>query len=252
MRTIYRSTTDHAVFFSVVGIDKALFGRHYKYVFNQDFAYFQVMLMAWTGILAFGLGYGKWATRSTVFPQDQIDIFRSQLEMFRFLPFVLCMLAGVGLFAHLVTLPLGEGIWSILKNGSKWATYLAFLLWVFKRNPATTLTLFLLGAIFFRFQLEEVTRNRAQTLIPLVGLLAIYNIVRWIGSSARRPRNTRSNPRDWLVFAILVFLVVAAFAVLSQMRFDMRDVHSLGDYYGFVLGFFFNGQLVKISLNNYP
>jgi hypothetical protein len=38
-----------------------------------------------------------------------------------------------------------------------------------------------------------------------------------------------------------VFLVFAAFAVLSQMRFDMRDVHSLGDYYGFVLGFFFNG-----------
>ncbi len=228
----------YAVFFSVVGIDKALFDRDYSRVFDQDFAYFQVMLMAWTGLLAFDLGYGRKATRGTVFPQDQIDLFRSQLQKFRSLPFVLCALAGTGILAHLVRLPLGEGLWSILQNGLKWATYLAFLLWVLNRNVVSTIATLFLGAIFFRFQLAQVTQNRAQTLIPFVGLLAIWNIVGWIRTSTRQTVHMHSKLRDWVAFALLVFVVFVTFTVLSQVRFEVGEINSLEGYYRFSLGFF--------------
>lgn len=246
----------YLVYYPVVGLDKFLSGRTYRYIEQEDYAYFLLMLMAWCGILAFQIGYKlSWRSKnestSDHYLQDAKQSFRDEFVQFKLWPIILFVFALTALVTNVVDFSLGEGTWYILQNLGKWAVYLAFAGWLVHPSP-TRLFLFILLAIpYFVEQLSRVMQNRAETLVPVVGILAMYSIYDfWMrkGDQETAPKSIQAN---WPKSLIAISIIGAVFFLTSQQRFlgAMRLV-DIRDAYQFLMSFFVEGMEYDVKILN--
>jgi len=231
-------------YFPWSGIDMFVFNREYHLIFNQNLLYFQLMLMCWVGILGFQIGYGN-AVPESLIKRELMSGLTIQLENFGLLPITVIILGLIGVGGTIGSLAIGSGFTYLFQNFYKWFLYLVLIIWLIRPNPINTIGLVLVGSSYFGFQWAEVTHNRSETLIPLIGIISLWNIFEF-----KKNKQTKSN----IVFVIGTFLIiVTVFLISSQIRFLGRvDFLSLNKSYDFIVQYFTGFESTLITLSSVP
>ena len=232
------------LYFPWSGIDTFIFNRGFQLVSNQEWVYLQMMFLSWTGILGFQIGYGKPVPKSLV-RRDLLSDFSDQLNKFNLLPLTVSILVFIGVGGYFGNLIIGGGFTYLFQNFLKWAVFLLFMVCLIHPNPLNVIVLVLIGSIFFALQWAEVTGNRSETLIPLLGIISLSNIFQY-----KKSKYPKSNLAFLLGTAVIILSV---FVVASQVRFHGEiNVLSLNSLYDFSFQYFNGFESSMIMLSSVP
>jgi hypothetical protein len=208
------------LYFPLDGVDAIINDRQFGFIPNQDLMLFKVMLLAWIGFLSFKMGCRKQFVLKQLW-QDRENNSVS-IPKFYIHPWIIAALFFVGVFSEAREFSLGEGTVAILRSSFKFAIFLILFLWLLKRKPLYFFLFVFMATIFFYFQARDVMYNRAEILIPFVGMLALWDFSRLL-----RTKKSKNNMGYLLLRAFLIVIVAfILFLFLSQLRF-LGEVQTL-------------------------